>query len=316
MEIWDGRSARGKQDFAEYILRVLNPPDVLHAMDEIESGLKLPPRGAEFLMDCIAYIAGIPVPMPGDKDVAPKAIRAKVSAAFQSTLRSLTDQWIESGQRNGIEEPFERSVRFKSHKFPETIEHTLVQFWNRNPPIVQFDRNLQVISTQSLLRQSSWLPLAGESTASLLERAREHARAFFAMLMDSPSRYRIFRCENCRSYYLKNRTPKGNRPIKRGRYCDLCKGEASKRRVKEARERRMAQMLHWAVDAKVQWAADGLTVVRWKQKNRSATEVEWIVKIINANLKIENLDPIRSNWVNWNSEKIEELWNRRSHGTS
>src|SRR5579863_6734449 len=143
MDIWDGRSVRGAREFAEYLLLIINPMDVRHK--DIE-GYKL----------VIGSFAGIPAPMPAAKMAAPKEIRERAINEFRTLLRALTDQWIDSGKRNGIEQPFERNFSYVSSSYPKTLEATLVEFWKRNPPIVLIHENKQIISTQGLIGESDW----------------------------------------------------------------------------------------------------------------------------------------------------------------
>jgi hypothetical protein len=169
-----------------------------------------------------------------------------------------------------------------------------------------FNGNEPVFLIQSISRQSDWARLSGESVERLLEQARDHAIAQFALLMDSPSRYRIFRCSECGSYFTKKRMPKKGVAIKFGSYCDRCEGEASKRRVDEARKNRRSRMIGWAADAMEQW----------RPGNRYGKRIDWIVKQVNAHLEAEGGETIKSNWVNRSLAEIEGEVKRRDCGKS
>jgi hypothetical protein len=296
MNIWDGRSINGRRDFADYLLLFLNPMDVRHKNVE---GYKL----------VMGVAAGIPAPIPAATMTAPTEIREKAIQEFHCALRNLTEQWIDSGKQNGIELPWARSVQFVSPFHSASIENTLNQFWKRHPPTVLFDQNEQVLSTQSILSHSDWVHLSTLSIDRLMEYARDHAIQRFASLMDSPSRYRVFRCEECRLYFTRERMPKKDAPIYKGAFCDdeNCKSAAGKRRVEELREKNLDLMVGVAADA---WA-------NWKPDRHHGELAAWVTRKVNQRLPA-GCNPIshnKTNWFNRHRKEIEAEVERRKHAT-
>jgi hypothetical protein len=289
MEIWDGRSTYGRKVFAEYLLSFLNSNNA---------------EGFEYI---IGMYAGIPAPMKGVRLTAPKRIRDTAIHEFRSTLRKLVDLWIYSGKQGEIEQPWDRSFQFTSPDSPATIEHILIEFWRKYPPMVLVTGQKQAISTQSfsLISHSNWEHLADKPESELLENARAHAVGFFASAMDSPSRFRIFRCENCHTYFSKKRMPKKGVVIKGGSFCEQCKAHAVKRRVYSERDKRLARMIGWAADA----------VLQWKPSRPFDSQAHWVVSQLRRR-QPSSERPIQVNWYTHHEDEIEaEVKRRKQNGT-
>jgi hypothetical protein len=253
----------------------------------------------------LGFLAGIPAIIPAGLIVAPEKLRDEAIGEFRSTLRHLTDQWIDSGRSDGNEEPWKRSVRYTSSTHPESIESTLTRFWKRNPPEVTFHGDQAVLWTQAALNEPTLAQLANETRGKALQRAREHALTHFVSLMDSPSRYRLFRCDVCRLYFVKARMPRKRTLIKTGSHCDHCRNEASKRRVYVQRDARRTAMIGWAADALVQWKPD----------RRHGELAIWIARQVNKRLPAgwRPIDQNKTNWFTRYRGEIETEVIRRKH---
>ena len=251
----------------------------------------------------IGHFAGIPALSPSAKAAAPKELREKAIREFQSTLRSLVDRWIESGMQGDGDQPWARSVRYGA---PESIEIALFCFWERHPPRVSFIGETQAIFTQSQIRHSGWVHLADRPESDSLEQARDYAIGFFAPLIDSPSRYRIFKCAECHAYFVKERMPKKGIVIKGGNYCERekCKRASTIRRVYDGRDKRLSNMVRWAADA----------ALTWKPDKRFGPMANWIVKQVRKRQPAGE-EPIEVNWYSHNKQKIEAEVERRKHAT-
>jgi hypothetical protein len=283
MEIQSGISAEGQLVWAEILVGVIN----------------LEPRTGGWY--ALGMFAGIPSPSPSAKAVAPKELREKAIQEFQSTLRSLVDRWIDSGKKGEGEQPWARTVR---HGAPESVEATLLRFWRLHPPEVRFAGGTQTIFMSGPPRHTDWVHLAERPESEVLELARDYAISFFVPLIDSPSRYRIFKCAKCRSYFFKERMPKKGTVINGGSYCEReqCKSAASIKRVYAGRAGRVDRMVGWAADA----------VSTWKPERRFGSIADWVVKHVREKQPFGERT-IQINWYTLHKKEIEAEVKRRSH---
>jgi len=139
---------------------------------------------------------------------------------------------------------------------------------------------------------------------SLADAVIDGARAMFLQLLDSPACRRLFRCNGCGMYFLRERMPKKDTPIKRGSWCARCKREGRDRirRTEDGRNERTRQMVRLAADA---WPL-------WRQDRRHGERAEWIARKVNKRLQA-SWNPIAKNWVTGHKDEIEAELERRRH---
>jgi len=137
---------------------------------------------------------------------------------------------------------------------------------------------------------------------SLADAVIDGARAMFLQLLDSPASRRLFRCNGCRTYFLRERMPKKDTPIKRGSWCVSCKRDGRDRvqRTNESRDQRTKQRIGLAADA---WA-------KWKPDRRHGERAEWVARQVSKRL---DGDAIAKNWVTHHTKEIEAEVERRNH---
>lgn len=127
------------------------------------------------------------------------------------SLRTLLDNWIESG-REGMYE----NVR-KRH-LPQPIMAALMHWSSKRSPELSFQ---WWDGSPSL-----YIQVGGTATRNVPFETRGTAILLFARLLDSPYRYRIAKCrfQGC-TYYYTDRVPRG--PLKYGTFCPAHRQKAS-----------------------------------------------------------------------------------------
>jgi len=269
VEVIGGWTKRGMRVYPEFLASLLN-------------GRR---RG-----ETIGKLAGMSV-LTSDATGAAQEAMAAVGAEFLSTLRALVDQWIESGrpQREGGENPWERSVRVSTQRYPRPIIDTLRNYHARNPPTVLLmgDGRFGVTSDP----RRAW-PLPELKPETMLARARDFAISEFVMLLDSPSRERLFKCDGCGTYFVRLRAPKKDVPIKKGTFCEKCKSAGGARRMGDTRRDKKLEMLKVAADA---WG-------KWRYSHRHPDQREWVAREVNKRCGTK----IRRKWVSQNLQKVLE----------
>lgn len=234
------------------------------------------------------------------------------ASMLTSLLRYLVDAWIESG-RGEQESPWER----------QPWREYLEDFISRNPPMlmsangslglfllprIALGENIGLSKFAKDLegRWLSELPdidsFDGEVTINMLHSAADPATALYLQLLDSPIHARLFRCDWCRAYFVRERAPKRDMPIKRGAWCVDCKGRGSAKRTVDSRWNRTTQMIGWAVDV---WE-------QWKQDRRHGERSEWVAQQVNNRHK-SSRGRIARNWVTRHQAEIEVEVERRKH---
>jgi hypothetical protein len=284
---------RGREEYAEYLLLYLNPmqPDY---------------KNPEHYKNLMGNVSGIPYPMPGTRP-APKGVRDAAFETFQRTLRELTDQWIDSGRlqlKEIGEQPMERSILAPVPDYPVPLETILRSFFSQHPLRVLPDKD-RLVGYFGILRAGTWEQLEKKSRDELLQRARDYATEQFVLLLDSPSRHRLFRCDICGTYFVRERMPKRDMAITRGTFCDGCKQAGNILRMEGSRSNKAGRRLKLAADA----------LIKWKPGNRCGEKKEWIRQRVNEGLEKENLDPIQINWVTRHLAEIEAEVEGRGHAT-
>jgi hypothetical protein len=222
--------------------------------------------------------------------------RAAAVLEFDNTLRSLVDQWIQSGRDSGVDEPYKRDICWYSPRYPEPIFRTLTVFWERNPPTVIVGRD----GRSAVKRKPPSL-----NPRYLSREAHKTAIHCFQQLLDSPARYLLSRCDGCGTYFVRRRAPRKDMPIKRGTFCKNCKGLGGARRTVATREQRKKEVIGWAADY---WP-------KWAQTRLHARQSEWIAQQVNRELAKHRWihDPVTGKWVTQNKKSIEAEVERRNH---
>jgi hypothetical protein len=184
--------------------------------------------------------------------------------SFSRVLREEMDKWIDSGRTGEVENPWERVAP----PLPEI-------FVRRNPPVLSMDAN------GPYLIMVPW-----KEGKNFVESVMDGAFAMFVQFLDSPECRRLFRCDGCGRYFIRDREPKKDMPIKRGSWCAKCKGKGGAKRTANSREIRKSALVELAAEA---W-------IRWKPGNRLGERPDWIVKQVNAKMPVGQ-NPIKINWV-------------------
>lgn len=169
------------------------------------------------------------------------------------SLRRLVDQWIESGKSNGADEPHKRSALWISPEFPQ-------------PALA--------VAAQLLSRDSN-----------------NRAVFLFQSLLDSPARWKLFRCEGCNRYFLRVRTPKRNAAVQGGCFCVDCKGQGGAKRTAMSRGRRKEQLIEHAAKCWPKW------------KSELGERSKWVAARVNE--KAGTLTSITGKWITQHQLEIE-----------
>jgi hypothetical protein len=272
-------SKRGKRDYPEIIAETLNE---------------------KWPKDFLGIMAGIPAPMPGCPD-APQEVRDAAVAEFLRTLRWLADQWLDSGKQSA-EQPWSRNVDWSSDAYPKPITETLLEFRDRNPPLVVANRDGRfAIFPMGPRKHSSWATMLSECIDPQ-QHARDLAIAQFVLLLESSCPQRLFRCDNeeCAQYFALMRRPR--EMIKQGTYCSEyeCRKQASAKRMESTGDRRRSILVGFAADI---WE-------QWKPDSKHGALEEWVAKQVRKRQR-ETDKPISRRWVTTHMHRIEAEIRRR-----
>ena len=210
-----------------------------------------------------------------------ESILKRVQAVFMTFhwLRKYTDQWIDSGRKDGVDSPWER-----------TIPSDAVDVFH-----VAFSESLRV--------RADGRPAVGYELSDLgvhrLEKfgykvhGQLEATLRFMLLMDSPDRERVSRCDVCRKIFEHRRMPKRGMVIKHGSFCEACKGKGRAQGTVRSRERRKNELV-------------ALAATFWEQCPQAKLQErsDWVAKKMTSKLP-EGEAPITKNWVTHNRVDIE-----------
>jgi hypothetical protein len=264
VKIYDTTSERGKRISPDYIATILNQ---------------------QWRRDTLAAMARA--------DGEPEEKRDAAICEFLGTLRELVDRWIDSGKDEkdrSVEEPWKRDVHSESASYPNTIATTLIAYWQRNPPRITIERD----GRSSIVAHT----FAGRSNA--VRRARDLAIFKFVILLDSPERERLCRCDECRAYFVRARAPKKDTPIFRGTFCPECKGKGSVKRMNGTRQNRTKQMVDLAAGF---WP-------RWKPAAQYGKRSKWVAEMMNKRLGTTRT-LVTGKWVTQHEQEIKDAAERR-----
>jgi hypothetical protein len=273
-------SKRGKRDYPEFIANILNVPGNL-----------------------LGLMAGIPAPMPGCPS-APQEVSEAAGREFSKTLQELVNQWISSGKQKA-EEPWSRTADWRSDKYPKTITETLSEFRDRNPPIVFPNKDGQFeIAPMGPFRHSSWATMLSLSVDPQ-QHARDHAIAQFVLLLRSRCPQRLFRCDECRKYFVLERKPR--KIIKQGSFCSKskCRKQASAKRMDSSSNNRHSTLEGFAADALRKYKPKDGPLKEWirDQVNQQISNMKTTRG--NKSARESAYDPISLRWVTGHMGKIE-----------
>ena len=228
--------------------------------------------------------------------------KAAMVFEFLNTLRGLFDQWIASGNIDGVENAWERSVHWTSEAYPNPLVTRLMAYEIRNPAEMLYRPDSRFAI--GMLPTSAVLPEIWGLVYPLVM-AREKAVLLLRNLVNCPSplRERLSRCDACREYFVRARVPKKDTPIYHGSYCASCKGKGKDRarRTVDSRNQRTQEKIKWAADA---WA-------KWTPDHRHGKRSEWVAEQVTG--KLPRGEAIKGNWVTWHRAEIEAEVERRNH---
>ena len=234
--------------------------------------------------------------------------------ALCMTLRMFLGAWIDSGKTEGEENASKRTLT--------SWRNVLQDYLERNPPMVELSEQgphlfmfphvwdeRKELSAFAKNAVNTSLSQMNETPAEEVRSLRrimpfvwDTAIALVLLLLDSPERTRLFRCDGCQTYFMRARAPKKNVPIYRGSWCENCKGKGSARRTETSRDARTKKMVERAADV---WA-------NWKQDRRHGERSEWVAEQVNKKLPA-NANHIAKNWVTRHQDEIEAEVERREH---
>ena len=165
--------------------------------------------------------------------VDPK-MSADANRVFNVALRSLVDQWLDSGRSGNVETPRERNLGVGTHGRDDLW--FLLNSW------VAKDRFRWSFTKSGEIELS--LPCRQSSNDALAD-ANNDAIRLFAMLLQSSLRYRIAQCRKpeCGRYFYYERLPKGT--LKCGTLCPEHKihgGTVRKERQRKAHKERLLSL--------------------------------------------------------------------------
>jgi hypothetical protein len=287
-------SKRGKREYPEYLAITLNE---------------------QWRKGTLGVLAGIPEPMPGCPS-APQEIRDAAGKEFLSTLRELVNQWIESGRlqlKQFGEQPWSRNVQWCSNDFPKPIAKTLLEFRDRNPPLVVLNGDGRfAIAPMGPVGHSSWGTMLSQSIDPQ-QHARDKAISQFTLLLETRCPQRLFRCDECGRYFVLAREPR--KIIKLGTYCSRseCRKRASAKRMESTSKGRHSALERFAAEVWEKWTPNCGSREVWiaKQVNCRTSEIK-----VNSGKKSERKSPykpITRRWVTEHMQRIEaEVSKRKS----
>jgi hypothetical protein len=126
-------------------------------------------------------------------------IRKQVHALFTNLLRGLVGQWIDSGNKEGIDSPHRRDTYKVPPGYTKPLRDVIYAWHERHSPMTS-------VSPEGWYSMAFPQPEGGPTEKD----AEEAAIYWLIELLNSPDSYRVARCANpeCRSYYLRKRLRK------------------------------------------------------------------------------------------------------------
>jgi hypothetical protein len=271
MDVLDGMSVEGRRRWPEWVIPILN----------------------RTLRDSTIAM----VPLRGDSS-APELVKEAANTCVVA-LRALVDQWLDSGGGSDASSGYSawrRSIYWTSSRYPTSLEEILASQAGNLFRIVLMGNGRYAVARQ----------VPQDDRSDPLQRARLYALNIFVALLESPARERLFRCEACNKYFVRERMPKKDSVTKHGVFCGACPHQASERRTNMTRYLRAGQMVSWAAD---DWEA-------WRPGRESRSR--WVSKRLNARIdkRPSAWKNIKANWVTRNQKAIEAEVARRKYAKS
>jgi hypothetical protein len=136
-----------------------------------------------------------------------------------------------------------------------------------------------------------------------LARAKDFAISEFQKFLESSFPQRLFKCDGCRTYFVRARAPRKETPIYHGTFCEDCKHKGGARRTDSTRKQRKAQMIEWAAEYWPKWT------------ERRGVRSEWVAEQVNEWIEGQpiNWGTIKGNWVTWHQAEIEAVVEGKNH---
>jgi hypothetical protein len=209
--------------------------------------------------------------------------RGEAFGTFQRTLREFVDEWINSGRAETVGEcPWDRKPSLMARE-------KVRRFWDNNRVRVMINEEGKLQLRPGITRDFVNLRL----------RAEDYATLWFSRLMDSESSRRLFRCEHCKAYFVRNNAPRKGIAIKRGTFCESCRNTGGLRRNTDRRGFIQRERLNAAAT----W------LPKYTKTNRDGPLKEWLAKKLNEAMEAKGIraDPITSLWVARYWHEIEAL---------
>jgi hypothetical protein len=211
-----------------------------------------------------------------------ESILKSVQAAFMifHWLRKYLDEWIDSGRKDGVDSPWERTIPSDAvDVFSGAFSASLRVRADGRPTVVY---ELSDLGVQRL--EQFGYKMHGQLEATLR----------FMLLMDSPDRERVSRCDVCRKIFEHQRMPKKGMVIKHGSFCEACRGRGRVQGTVRSRERRKNELVALAAPL---WA-------QYPQAKTRRKRSEWVAVQMNQRRK-KGTPPITKKWVTQNRVDIE-----------
>jgi hypothetical protein len=249
------------------------------------------------------------VSLPAFGGVLPSfsSVPKRLRAALTRSLRSLVDQWIDSGRgADGVDAPRTRSVYWLPASAAKPLCDVLLGWQRRHAAEMDVLPGGERVITMGKPKRSPAaddpLGLAYDPLPESEWEAGEIAIYWLQELLESPDSCRIGRCDNpeCRRYYLRQRTIE---KISRGTYCQRCTAAGSKRRVEAIRDEHKQQLVNLAAGV---WE-------RFKASRRFPRKSAWVAARMNRLLPLDMRVHSGGKWVTQNRKAIEAEVERRKH---
>lgn len=223
-----------------------------------------------------------------------RKIEDSSEAAFFTALREHVDQWLDSGREGKTDRPETRSIFWcSSPKYRESLFSLLNRFAQEASVTTVGEDGVSVRLRVPLRKRGS-----------MAAQLRDSAKLVFINLLKSPNRYKLFRCDHCGLYDLRQREPREE--TLHGTFCDTCKKTStpSAERTEASRNDRLLILAELAAKWWPKWSS---------KENPSRSK--WIAKKM-TDSGLPNWQPsITGNWVTRHVKEIEAALeaDRRKH---
>ncbi len=213
-------------------------------------------------------------------------------AAFFTALREYVDQWLDSGREEKTDRPETRSVFWSSSpKYPESLFSLLNRFAQ--------EASVTTVGEDGV---SVRLRVPVRQQGCMAAQLRDSAKLTFLDFLKSPNRYKLFRCDHCGLYDVRQREPREE--ILRGTFCDVCKKTSAPGAGRTGASRNDRLMI--LVELAAKWWPN------WSPR-KNPSRSKWIAKMMTDDGLPNWQECIKSNWVTRHAEEIEAEAERRKY---